>query len=131
MRSTITTSDYRAAQARAMSEDELLATIREIAVTLGWRTYHTHRSDRSEPGWPDLVLVRDRRLLIRELKSMTGRVTPAQDEWLTDLAIAGVDAGVWRPIDLLCGVILTQLSEPGLIVTTCTNPAHNQPRRTP
>jgi len=28
-------------------------------------------------------------------------------------------------------VILTQLSEPGLIVTTCTNPAHNQPRSTP
>jgi len=121
MRSTITTSDYRAAQARAMTEDELLATVREMAVTLGWRTYHTHDSRRSETGWPDLVLVRDRRFLVRELKSMTGRVTPAQDAWLTDLAIAGLDVGVWRPSDLLDGSILTQLSEP----------AHNQPRRTP
>lgn len=113
MRATITTSDYRAAQAAAMSEDELLATVREIAATLGWRTMHQLHSIGTEPGWPDLVLVRDRRLLIRELKSMRGRVTPAQDVWLTELALTGVDAGVWRPDQLLSGLILTELSELG------------------
>jgi len=110
MRSTITTSDYRAAQARAMTEDELLQTVRDMAATLGWRTYHTHDSRRSETGWPDLVMVRDRRLLVRELKSMRGRVTPAQDTWLTELALAGVDAGVWTPDQLLSGQILNELS---------------------
>jgi len=110
MRATITTTQYLAAQAQAMSEDELLATVRDMAETLGWHTYHTHDSRRSETGWPDLVMVRDRRLLIRELKSMRGRVTPAQDTWLTELALAGVDAGVWRPDQLLSGQILAELS---------------------
>lgn len=120
-RATITMSDYRDAQAAAMSEDELLATVRDMAATLGWRTYHTHDSRRSEGGWPDLVMAGHGRLLIRELKSMTGIVTPEQDAWLAALVAADVDAGVWRPADLLSGLILTQLS----------NPTHNQPRSTP
>lgn len=47
-------------------------------------------------GYPDLTIARDR-LLVRELKTAKGRLTPAQRLWLERLTAAGVDAGVWRP----------------------------------
>ncbi len=108
--STITTAQYLDAQAKAMSEDHLLRTVKAMATRLGWRTMHQLHSIGTEPGWPDLVMVRDERLVIRELKSMKGRLTPAQLGWLAALTDAGVDVGVWRPADLLNGTILRQLS---------------------
>ena len=65
----------------------------------GWEVYHTHDSRRSEPGFPDLVLVRDR-VLFRELKTNTGRISPAQKHWGAVLTAAGADFKVWRPKDL-------------------------------
>jgi hypothetical protein len=70
----------------------------EMAKLLGWSAYHTHDSRRSEPGFPDLVLVRDR-VLFRELKMGDGIVTAAQIRWLERLERAGADAKVWRPLD--------------------------------
>jgi len=65
----------------------------------GWLVYHTHDSRRSQPGFPDLVLVRDR-VLYRELKAATGRVSAEQQVWLDRLERAGADAAVWRPGDI-------------------------------
>ena len=64
--------------------------------------FHPRFSVGSEPGWPDLVLVRrrDRRLLFRELKSDTGVVHPRQAAVLELLTAVGQDAAVWRPRDL-------------------------------
>jgi hypothetical protein len=68
----------------------------------GWRSYHTHDSRRSVPGFPDLVLVRRGRCLFAELKSDTGRVSQAQHEWLADLAdVPGLEVHLWRPGDWL------------------------------
>lgn len=57
----------------------------------GWRAYHTHRSEHSAAGFPDIVAVRIRRervrLLFAELKREDGKTTRAQDEWLTDLGV--------------------------------------------
>lgn len=73
----------------------------EVAHLTGWRTYHTHDSRRSAPGWPDLALCRPPRLLLVELKTDVGRVSPAQAEWLEDLGrCAGVEVYIWRPADL-------------------------------
>lgn len=92
-----------------MSEAELLAKVRGLAAAFGWMAYHTHDSRRSEPGFPDVVMVRGHRVLYRELKTRRGRVTPVQSAWLGALLDAGCDAGVWRPGDLFDGVISKEL----------------------
>ena len=64
--------------------------------------FHPRFSVGSEPGWPDLVLIRrrDKRVLFRELKSDVGRVTDRQAAVLDLLTACGLDAGVWRPSDM-------------------------------
>jgi len=105
----VTQSEYQAACAKVMPEKDLLASVREMAVALGYLVYHTHDSRRSEGGWPDVAIAGHGRLLVRELKRQSGVVTPEQKAWLAALADAGVDAGVWRPTDLLSGAILNEL----------------------
>ncbi len=80
-------------------EARLLALVRELCERLGVLVYHTHDSRRSEPGFPDLVIVGAGGVLFRELKSATGRVTAEQQMWLNLLNLAGQDADVWRPAD--------------------------------
>jgi hypothetical protein len=82
-----------------MLEREWQSQVTQAARLLGWRVYHTHDSRRSEPGWPDLALVRDR-LVMAELKTDTGRLSKAQRDWVTSLANAGVEVYVWRPSDI-------------------------------
>lgn len=96
--------------AEAMTEAELLANVRDLAGRLGLRTYHTHDSRRSEPGWPDLAIV-GRRLLLRELKTQTGRLRPEQEAWIADLRMAGIDTAVWRPSDWRSGRVAADLTE--------------------
>jgi hypothetical protein len=85
---------------RPISEEALLQHIRALAKRTGWLTYHTHDSRRSEDGWPDLVLCDGKRLIIAELKSATGKLTPEQMSWLALLAHTGkVECYVWRPTD--------------------------------
>lgn len=73
--------------------------------------YHTHDSRRSQPGFPDLVLVSEHRCraLFRELKTDGGRLTQAQFLWVTGMQLAKLNAGVWRPADLESGLIIKQL----------------------
>ena len=63
----------------------------------GWATYHTYNSRRSEPGFPDLVLLKGERLLFAELKTMRGRVSPAQELWAVRLKSAAAPVYLWRP----------------------------------
>lgn len=83
---------------QAEQETPFLARVRALAKQHGWLTYHTHRSDRSEPGFPDLVLVRDS-VIFAELKTNTGKPTHEQGLWLSLLCHAGAEAVVWRPAD--------------------------------
>lgn len=82
-----------------MSEGQLQANVMDAVKTLGLLGYHTFDSRRSTPGFPDLVIVGARGVIYRELKTATGRVTPAQRHWITALRAAGQDADVWRPQD--------------------------------
>ncbi|HEY3867608.1 MAG TPA: VRR-NUC domain-containing protein [Actinocrinis sp.] len=86
----------------AMSEDQLLAAVRQLAKLTGWMVYHTHDSRRSEPGWPDLVMLhpRRRRCLFVELKHEGKNPTAEQQTWLDALTACGFETGVWRPTDL-------------------------------
>ena len=84
--------------AKDMTEKALQEKVIRLARSMGWLVYHTHDSRRSVKGFPDLVLVHPKRgLLWRELKTMKGRLTAEQTEWLTELVAAGQDAAVWRP----------------------------------
>ena len=92
------------------SEADFQRAVIDLAHLYRWRVAHFRpammRSGRwatpvqgDGAGFPDLILVRARRLLALELKSDKGRATPAQIEWLADLAHAGVEAHVIRPGD--------------------------------
>jgi hypothetical protein len=80
-------------------EKRFLDRVRRLALANGFATYHTHRSDRSEQGFVDLVLCDGHSLLLVELKSSTGKLTREQQQWLSLLAHAGVEVAIWRPSD--------------------------------
>lgn len=115
----LTPDEYRAQVAAGMSEAVLQSRVEELARELGWGYFHAPdnrpnargRVQRIRPGFPDLVLLHPiaRRMMYRELKTMTGRLAPAQREWAADLAACGSDVGVWRPIDYLDGTIRREL----------------------
>jgi len=83
-----------------MTEAEFQANVIDLARTLGWRIHHD-RADMSDhtagdPGFPDLVLARKRKVLFFELKSDKGKVRPSQLAWSTALPFVYV----WRPADM-------------------------------
>lgn len=92
-----------------MTEKQLQGVVVQLARLNGWLAYHTFDSRRSEPGFPDLVLVRGVRILYRELKTEKGRVTVPQQAWLDALAAAWADVAVWRPAQWHDGTIEREL----------------------
>ena len=88
-----------------MTEKQLQAAVVKLAKLRLWMVYHTYDSRRSEPGFPDLVLVRNGRLVFVELKAASGRVTPAQRCWLDALKRAHREVYIWRPRDWQSGWI--------------------------
>lgn len=107
-------SEYLAATAAHMKEKRLQDNVIGVARSLGWRAYHTYSSVRSEPGYPDLHLVNVHHKVsaLIELKSMDGKIAPAQHAWLRDLHWAGVLVAVWRPIDWYRKTIHDWLTNP-------------------
>jgi len=98
--------------AQKMDEDgELLPNVKDRAKRYGWLFWHDYYSKRNEPGLPDVFLLRRGVLLVRELKSHVGRVSPDQRTFLDrfgEVALAApgvVSVGIWRPMDLLDGTI--------------------------
>ncbi len=84
--------------AQVISEKSWHETVVATAKAFGWRVYHTHDSRRSEAGFPDLVMARER-VIFAELKTERGRLTAAQEAWLEALAAAGAATYCWRPSD--------------------------------
>jgi hypothetical protein len=82
-----------------ISEEALLERVRRLARLTGWHLYHTRDSRRSEPGFPDLLLVHPDSpiALAVELKRERGRLSAAQTRWLALLAGRRLRVGVWRP----------------------------------
>lgn len=83
----------------AITEKQFQAQVLELARLYGWRWYHTHDSRRSPAGFPDLVLVHPRRMVVLfvELKTDRGRLRSEQFNWICDLRCAGAEAVTWRP----------------------------------
>lgn len=81
-----------------ISEKEFQDQIIELARYTGYLVYHDQDSRRSEPGFPDLVLVGDR-VMFLEVKRQNGVVSKAQFDWIARLVKAGIIARVVRPSD--------------------------------
>ena len=94
--------------------------VKYLARMLGWKTYHTLRSEGSDPDFPDLVMARRRkfwvngrpaktreyqelnpipRLIVAELKREGKNATPGQQEWLDFFKEIGAETYVWCPSD--------------------------------
>ena len=82
---------------REMSEEQLQANVIQLAKLTGWAHYHTYNSQRSVPGWPDLVLCKPPQVHFIELKRDRGKLTHNQTEWLHMLKLCGLSIHVWRP----------------------------------
>ena len=99
----------------AMTENELLANVLEMADGYGWAHYHVFEqrpyAKRSSKGFPDLVMVRGDQLHFIELKDQKGQATVDQEGWLTRLFQVqrevefNVHVGLWRPSDWYTGII--------------------------
>jgi len=80
------------------SEKDFQSAVVKLAKLHGWMVYHTFDSRRSEPGFPDLVLMRDGVMIVAELK-LDSKVSDAQKEWLAAFGACNVPTYVWRPED--------------------------------
>lgn len=102
------TPSFTPQMARGMNEATLQSNVTEFARSLGYLCYHTHDSRRSQPGFPDLVMVRAiaGRLIFAELKTERGKQSAAQREWERALRAGGQgEVYLWRPTDWLSGEI--------------------------
>ncbi|MFI6634315.1 hypothetical protein ACIBI7_36000 [Nonomuraea fuscirosea] len=98
--------------AKTMKEDELRDQhIVPIARTLGYLIYWTWNSKHSPAGFPDIYLLHPGtgRIIIRELKRVGNKPTEAQQAWLDGFGVAGLDAQVWTPVDMISGRIRQEL----------------------
>ena len=92
--------DARRALLGASTERDFSTTVVDLARLMGWRVFHQWSSVHSEPGWPDLVLVRPPRLVFAELKAQRGKASPAQRATLDALIACEAEVYLWRPDDL-------------------------------
>ncbi len=82
---------------RPVSEKSWMRTVTDAAKLLGWVCFHTYDSRRSEPGFPDLTLVKGDRLIFAELKTERGKLSPVQHLWLDMLGQTRAECYVWKP----------------------------------
>ncbi len=88
-----------------MTEDELLTGVLDMMRLFRWRYVHYRNSKaaitQGHKGFPDIIAARPPRLVIVECKTQTGKLTPEQELWLTDLEVIryekGIEVYVWRP----------------------------------
>ena len=111
----MTAEEYRRANAVSMTEAQLQEEVRVLCDTARTTAdptllyYHTHRSQHSPAGFPDVIIGSTRHGLViaAELKREAKRYKPtdAQVEWLDMYEECGVPAFLWRPRHLLSGEI--------------------------
>jgi len=94
-----------------LSEKDFQQQIIDLAHIYGWRIAHFRHAWSQDgrrcmtpvqadgKGWPDLVMVKGKRVIIAEVKSDTGKPTPEQQEWLDALRQARMEVFLWRPKD--------------------------------
>jgi hypothetical protein len=90
----------RATLDAAMPEKGYMQQIIDLARSTGWLVFHTFDARRSEPGFPDLVMVRGAQLIFLEVKATKTTTSLEQKEWMGRLRqVKYVHADVARPGD--------------------------------
>lgn len=89
-----------------LAEADFQQTVLDFARLRHWRVVHIRQAQRQsghwavpyegDPGLPDLILARDGRVILAELKRHGKHPTPQQSAWLTAL---GEHGRLWRPDD--------------------------------
>lgn len=82
-----------------LTEKQFQSQIVQLAKLFGWMVYHTHDSRRSEPGFPDLILLRRDQFIVAELKVGKNKPTPDQHRWLNAFRNVQASVFVWTPND--------------------------------
>lgn len=95
-----------------MNEKELQKEVEKLLRERNLIWHHCRQSQlcTGTPGLPDLLIIGSR-VLARELKGDTTRMTRPQVAWGSALARAGVSWGAWRPEDLASGRVARELDE--------------------
>ena len=91
-----------------MTETQLQTAIIGYAELMGWRIYHVtnvHNKLRSHTsvGFPDLHMVRGKRIVYAELKNATELRTFEQGEWAEAIQQTPAEYYLWRPDDWMAG----------------------------
>jgi transcriptional regulator with XRE-family HTH domain len=91
------------AKPRPLTEAEFQGRVMDYAQRCGWMRVHYRPAQQrgkwvtaitGDVGAPDLILARNGRVLLVELKKEDGRFRPGQQEWLT---AAGDNGRLWKP----------------------------------
>ncbi len=84
-----------------MREKDFQQQVINLARYLGWEfMYHTFDSRHSPAGFPDLILLKEGRLVVIELKrDAKGQPTPEQYFWLCAFKQITEDVYFWCPDD--------------------------------
>lgn len=91
------------------TEGAFMEQVARMAMLFRWRVAH-FRAARTDKGWrtacqydakgfPDLVLLRDERIVVAELKRDGEKLTPAQEAWIRAFQATASETYVWRPED--------------------------------
>jgi len=81
------------------TEKAFQSAVVDLALRCGWLPYHTYDSRRCTPGFPDLILLRDTRQVVAELKIEPNKPTDTQREWLSAFGKVGAETFIWYPAD--------------------------------
>lgn len=86
---------------RDTCENCFAAQVKKYAELNGWLVQQMppFRPTCSSPGFPDMVLVRQGRLILAELKRMNGVVSGPQQEWRRELRRTPCEYYLWFPCD--------------------------------
>lgn len=93
---------YRSVRAATEgTESDWQKRITDYASAHGWMWAHIPSSKygAGDPGFPDLVLVRDERTIFAEVKLPRGQMSWEQGFWQTALLNAGHEFYLWYPRD--------------------------------
>jgi hypothetical protein len=81
-----------------MTEKEFNRNVCQFAKLKGYEVYHTFNSFHSDPGFPDLTMAKEDRLIFAELKTERGKISKSQTKWLNVLSSTGkCEVFTWKP----------------------------------
>ena len=91
------------------TEAEFQRTVTAFAELQGWEWMHVGRVGKYAPngakgtlgrGWPDLLLIRGKRIIFAELKAQRAGLLPGAQKRVLNVLVKAAEVYVWRPSDM-------------------------------